>query len=177
MSFWKSKKRGLSSDLQKCIYNHSPAREGGHQPGCLLVMCQNRMLIYRNRMLVCLYRMLMYQYRILMCQNRMLVCQNRMLMCQSITWSGAAGAAVSSSTGSMCSVALSCWAYRTLPYELLLKNQPLSCYPWFFCFQMGMQGEKMNHYKSKHHETLYDIHCLYRARQNNSNKKILSSTF
>lgn len=61
--------------------------------------------------------------------------------------------------------------------ELLLKNQPLSCSPWLFCYQVGIEGEKMNHYKSKHHETLYYIHCLYRARQNDSNEKFISFIF
>lgn len=46
MSFWKSKKRGLSSDLlRRCIYNHCPARERGYWSCCLLMMYQYRMLM------------------------------------------------------------------------------------------------------------------------------------
>lgn len=46
MSFWKSKKRGLSSDLLwRCIYNHCPARERGYWSCCLLMMYQYRMLM------------------------------------------------------------------------------------------------------------------------------------
>lgn len=45
-SFWKSKKRKLSSDLLlRCIYNHCPAREHGYWSCCLLMMYQYRMLM------------------------------------------------------------------------------------------------------------------------------------
>lgn len=99
-------------------------------------------------------------------------------MCQYITLSGAAPAALNSSTVSTWLSDVTVLSTHKAPISvLLLKNQPLSCCPWLFCFQMGMQGEKTSHYKSKHREALYYIHCLYRARQSNSNKKFLSSAF